>query len=535
VLIKKMHSNKIESKIEMNLLEVKQSRSLVNGVNPKEIETNSNPKGSLKRIKILIKETLYNSTAQAIIKLLETPIFTLKIFLFLCVILSSGLCSYLIIQLIISYLSYGVSTTSRTLYETPALFPKITICNLNPFTTRYAVEFIKQINKEVFPTIDIYNEEQMSKLDLTIKYNLIADLAFYSKTKMNNLNETEKRKFSRPLEEIMTVCSYNIQDCTANDFSWYFDYDYGNCWTFNSGRNDFKNLSYSSIPGVVFGLRMSLYVNFYQNLTEINSIHGALGALIRIENSSYLTYSNMDGIRLSPGFDTSISVSRSFKSNLPQPYSNCIIDNETNAEFHSELFDLIQNSEYRYKQELCFWQCIQRTLLLECNCTDPTIISILPNASRCIEQNEKEFACYLNLWNGKIKNKIFFVENCQSECPLECYLDEFDASLSSNQIFSNFYLNFLNSNHTNLSNDFQTTQIDSLGVKESFVSFNIFYKSLSYEISSESPQLTLITLFANIGGYLGLFLGVSIFSLFEPIQILIEIIHMKLCRNRLRC
>ena len=52
------------------------------------------------KIKCLIKGTLYNSTAQAIITIKETPCLTLKCFLFVCVILSSGLCSYLIIELI---------------------------------------------------------------------------------------------------------------------------------------------------------------------------------------------------------------------------------------------------------------------------------------------------------------------------------------------------------------------------------------------------------------------------------------------------
>jgi hypothetical protein len=73
-----------------------------------DAKVNAKPKSqieSLKRMQSLIKETLYNSTAQAIIKLIETPILTLKVFLFWCVILSSGVCSYLIIQLILCYLS----------------------------------------------------------------------------------------------------------------------------------------------------------------------------------------------------------------------------------------------------------------------------------------------------------------------------------------------------------------------------------------------------------------------------------------------
>ena len=116
------------------------------------------------KINILIKEALYNSTAQSIIKIIETPCLALKVYLLLCVILSSSLCSHLLIQLILSYFSHSVSTASRTLYETPSTFPKITVCNLNPFSTKYALEFLKKINKELQLDFDIFNETKMNKL-----------------------------------------------------------------------------------------------------------------------------------------------------------------------------------------------------------------------------------------------------------------------------------------------------------------------------------------------------------------------------------
>ncbi len=67
-------------------------------------------------------------------------------------------------------------------------------------------------------------------------------------------------------------------------------------------------------------------------------------------------------------------------------------------------------------------------------------------------------------------------------------------------------------------------------MRKSFVSLNIFYNSLTYEISTESPQTDFIWLFASIGGYSGLFLGVSVFSLFEPFIVLIEIFFIKTCK-----
>ena len=527
----KIEPSHLESIIEMRFSKVKRSRSLENLNKPlNEIEANSKLESkkeqneSFKRIKILIKETLYNSLAQAIIKIIETPIFTLKMFLFLCVILSSGVCSYLIIELIVTFFSYDVTTKSRTFYETPALFPKITICNINPFTTKHAVEFLKQVNKDLIPKIDIFNDEQMSQFDYETRLAYINRITFRAINKMNVINETEKRKLSRSFEEIFF-------DSNPNDFSWYFDPWYGNCWIYNSGlniSNDRVPLVTKNVPGETNALWLNFYVNFYQNLTKINANGYGLGAFIRIENSSYLTNPlHGDGIKIQPGLQTSLSLRRSFKTNLPQPYSNCLIDNETNAGFHSALFDLIQNSEYRYTQSMCYLQCLQRALLEICDCTDAVKVSLLPNASKCSKNHE--IKCFLNL---DINERDFYKENCSSECPLECYLDSFDVSLSSYELIPELYKEFLNSEFTNLANDFPSTQqIDEETARKSFIELSIFYKSLSYETSTESPQMNGITLISNIASNLSLFLGVSVFSLFEPLQVLIEIIYIKLKKN----
>ncbi len=471
-----------------------------------------------KRIKCLIKETLYNPFSQAIIKLIETPYLSIKAFLLICVVISSGLCTFLIVELILSFLSYGVSTKTRTLYETSAKFPKITICNVNPFTNEYALEFLKQINQEFYPYIDIFDDEQMSQLDFESKYRLIGNFNYLAVNKMNSLNETAKRRLSHSLEDMMPTCSFNMQQCLlAKDFSWYFDPFYGNCWIFNLG-----NQRSNSVPGVAYGLRMSFYVNFNQKLTTINSNGGGLGALLRIDNSSYLTSYQTDGYGLEPGYWTSISVHRSFKFSLPKPFSNCLIDNQTNSGFQSSLFDLIQNSAYKYTQPTCFLQCQQRHIYLECNCTDASVLSLFSNVSQCLTANE--LGCMSSLYGEKLYTNDFVKEHCLPECPLECYFEHFDATLSSIELMPKYYLDYLSSN-LKLRGDFLTkSQIDLETARKSFVSFNIFYKTLSYEISTESPQTNWIWVFASIGGYLSLFLGVSVLSMCELVQLILEVL-----------
>ena len=240
---------------------------------------------------------------------------------------------------------------------------------------------------------------------------------------------------------------------------------------------------------------------------------------MRIDNSSYLTsYLPEDGIKIQPGYKSSVALSRSFKTNLPRPYSDCLIDNQTNSGFRSELFDLVQSSPYRYTQPTCFLQCFQRVLLSECNCSYSSLVSLFPNDThQCLTSLEIDCMKSLLSKDHLLRNG-FFQDNCSKWCPLECYKDEFDESLSSFELVSDFYLDILRMK------DFVNDNEKKSSAQKSFVNFNIFYKSLSYEVSHESPQTNFIWLIANIGGYLSLFLGVSLFSFVELIQLAIELI-----------
>ncbi len=60
-----------------------------------------------------------------------------------------------------------------------------------------------------------------------------------------------------------------------------------------------------------------------------------------------------------------------------------------------------------------------------------------------------------------------------------------------------------------------------------FVYLNVFYESLSYTVTTETPLMGISGLLTSIGGNLGLFLDMSLFTLFELVQLFIEIILKK--------
>ena len=468
--------NRIEPKdsLQSNLPGKSNNIDLNNKIISVELQRNE-CKCRKKAIKPLLKEVLYNSLAQAIFRIFTTSHLILKIFLFTFVFVSTSYSSYLVIETIMSYLSFGVTTTSRTIHETPTLFPKVTFCNFNMFQSEYA-----------------WNLTSMG-LDV------------------GNLSDGEKKMLGHDLNDILFDCKFNNEQCYSTDFIWSWDNVYGNCFTFNTGFDLNGNkvaLKESTLSGPYYGLKLVLYVNVFEKL--INSISG-LGAVIRIGNSSHLTYILQgDGILVSPGSITNILINREFSQILPIPYSNCKID-ENAPLFISglEVYNLISLSFYDYTQQLCFIQCFQRYIIQKYNCSHSLFLSLF-NVRKC------------SFKPSEIFDSSFIHNNCIAACPLECNQTLYKISTSSNLLNGYLYIFSIKSN-PNLILDFINRSIDVVTVEKSIVNVTLFYDSLTYVLSSETPQWSGVSLLGSIGGNLSLFLGVSLFSLVELIEVILEI------------
>ena len=109
-------------------------------------------------------------------------------------------------------------------------------------------------------------------------------------------------------------------------------------------------------------------------------------------------------------------------------------------------------------------------------------------------------------------------------CPLECNRTNFAYYLTEAELFGDHLKSYIQEN-PNLLNDFISSQLDFEIAKHSVVRLSIFSDTLSYTLSTEMPALDLVSLFANIGGNLGLFLNISFFSFGEFCVILMEIFY----------
>ena len=159
-------------------------------------------------------------------------------------------------------------------------------------------------------------------------------------------------------------------------------------------------------------------------------------------------------------------------------------------------------------------------VIRDCHCKD-LYISLF-NSSFCA--SDEETKCMNAVFDNNFMDNLESV--CVPRCPLECNLTEYKTALTSYTLLGDFLAKIIREN-PDLSADFVTKKINADTALESVASVNIFYESLSYTISTESPQLDIIGLLASIGGNLGLFLGVSLLSVCELFEVLIKICFRK--------
>jgi hypothetical protein len=268
----------------------------------------------------------------------------------------------------------------------------------------------------------------------------------------NNFSIVEKQQLSHSLEDILMYCKFDEISCSSKDFSWTYDSYYGNCYEFNSEKDDKSTRKISSVSGAINGLRLRLYTNYHENLSYLNSNNGGSGVVIKIDNSSFLKDHKLNAIQVSSGTYTHVEISRSFNFMLPKPYSSCVLDEQM---ISNKFYNLITKSGYLYTQELCLTQCQQNLVLKECNCSDSLVLSLF-DVKSC--ETEWEISCTKN--HSVINVHKDSYKLCLDSCPLECHRVEYRTSLTSTNLMGEYYVVFIKKNG-NLSKDFVSREIFS--------------------------------------------------------------------------
>ncbi|RNA34517.1 amiloride-sensitive sodium channel subunit beta [Brachionus plicatilis] len=434
-----------------------------------------------RRIKNVVVDVLLSSTSHGLPNILKATKISIKIIWAIFTILSTGVCAYLIAESI-----YEVTTKTRVISEFNPLFPTITICNSNYFTSEFSVGFIDKLKNNSILTNPLMGQ-----------FELLAKIQANQPELENN-----KKNFGDSLNKLIVNCQFVYQPCNLSQFNFFLHTNYGNCYQYNSAfdlEGKEIELSTSMFADRLYGLKLILNVSVPDSLKFMNPNSGAL---IFVHN--HTTYPLMvDPIAVSPKTETNIALARTFYESQPKPYSKC--DENTNDinSYDHEYYKIVHKNAKGYSQALCVYQCFQKLFIDKCNC----FVANFP----CFYESEP---CSL-LTSQDCVNQVFqmlqngdYIENeCTNKCPLECEGMKFDKVTSLTR-FSNSEFEKVLSEYSGPDSVYFNQSIDS------------------YTSITENPSINVVGLFSSIGGVAGLFLGVSVLTFVEGIEILMQILFI---------
>ncbi len=257
------------------------------------------------------------------------------------------------------------------------------------------------------------------------------------------------------------------------------------CEIFNDNQND---LAVPIIPlsSQEYGSRSGLQLKLY-------SLNVTKGIEVFISNHSQNVLT--DPRVISPGMRTTFVIKRIFEQRLPSPYNNCQM-NVTG----SEKLDALKKPYY---QSECLVYCKFYLIAEKCQLLDKFLeFSYLYYISYEFEYlfnltviNSCQLLLINKTENNYARNKI---RSCEKICPLEC--NSFSFAIS----------------------EFAFKLADGQFPRD-YAELNIYYETFYYTVISQSAKISEDALWATIGGLIGLFLGASVLSLGEIIELMLNV------------
>ena len=460
-------------------------------------------------IKTIFQEWLHITSIDPFAKIFENHNPLAKLIWTCILIVLTSLTGYLLIQNLILYYQYDVVTQVNVISVRPMNFPTITICNLNTFTTRYAQSLIANVSIKNYgrdlTNINVTYDQAMLYLpNITELTKMYVAQSNFTQDELINL-------FGDSVDKFLSA-KFSGQNLSLNNFNHYYSYDLGVCLQFNSGKLN-TSIRQSFREGKEFGLT---FIYPFMQSSNLYPISISDGFVIFIHESSFEPII-ADGFILNPYYtETNIAMTKSITVHYESPYSEC----RDLTSFSSDLHDFIVYSLNKtYRQYDCFNLCRQKLYIKNCGCYYPKYPRLY-NSTSCLNQSQWE--CISDPKNDLDSSNQ---KECTLLCPLECESITYGVQLSSawypTQQLGNFWLN-----KTCQVNDIKDENCDwseyytyGSTYPNSSLAFNLFFPYLEYTEITETPKTSWFDLTSQVGGSLGIFLGLTVFHFLEIIEI----------------
>lgn len=218
---------------------------------------------------------------------------------------------------------------------------------------------------------------------------------------------------SQAKHNLIHKCSFNGKACDIDkDFTIISDPTFGNCFTFNHNRSDFKS---SLRAGPMHGLRVMLFVNASDYLPTSE----AVGVRLTIHDKDEFPFPDTFGYSAPTGYISSFGMRMKKMSRLPAPYGDCI----ANAVTENYIY-----KGYAYSTEGCYRTCFQQIIIDRCGCGDPRFPSIGEH-KLCEVFNKRHRTCLEESIQELSDIRGSFKCRCQQPCNQTIYTMSYSEAI----------------------------------------------------------------------------------------------------------
>ncbi|GFQ67174.1 hypothetical protein TNCT_479981 [Trichonephila clavata] len=379
-------------------------------------------------------------------------------------------CLYQSWSFLIIYFKYPTTMEVNVQQAPVLLFPAVTLCNGN----RVRQDEWCKINQEICqPKSNETREDYITRLQETFKY----------------LQRDQRIKMGHTMKEFIRSCQFEDRGCDGL-IGQYFNYEYTNCFTINAR---WANWSAEPLSASMFRPRsgrsseLSIMLNLERK--KYSPMNPVVRARMTIHAADTIPNPQYDGVSLQPGLTYNYGIRESIVHVLPYPY-------QTNCKNYTMLREIRTKS--KQTQEGCMSECCANLHVHYCNCTVHRL-SLIYDIRTCWKREEKQ--CLKN--HDQIAKDLCYPQ-CRMPCTKITYayisVDSFTLQQGTCADVDMF-------NRTLSAED-----------KRNLICLRVFYASADSEVYRHVPKYNGIQVFSIIGGYIGLWLGVSLLDIHSYIM-----------------
>ena len=385
-----------------------------------------------------------------------------------------------------------------------------------------------------------------------------------------NIDREIVSKAGVPFKEFIVTCQFGGIDCNrTRDFHHFFDSYYYNCFTYISPfqpQNDENVIAeglengWSTVVLTGAGMldkndQIRMIPGTYDRVSPLS---GNEGVRVVIHPPDTEPYPHTEGFDVAPGYSVSFGVKARTNIRIGPPHGNCSLKNPFGKD------------KYAYRLISCQKKCLQKYVVERCGCIEISLPGheLYPHLKYCTSDSDIPEKCQESSDEDCVRAlyKVYTRFECVRKASMQmtqnltatrlcgcyppCHESSYDISYSlskwpaesfdgeeayinifETEGYPNRFTNPEDQQKLELYGKYFDASNRRVAMKQ-FARLNVYVADYNVIKTEESAEYTQAQLLSDIGGQLGLWVGISVITLAEVIELLVDIIKWLVMRRR---